>query len=72
MIADREVRIAALLEKVDALHVSLHEREARIALLETYAATLERLTNHLTWNDGPRALRVVLPLARLLRRFTPG
>jgi len=32
------------------------------------AQTLTRLTETLRWDDGPRALRVVLPLARLFRR----
>jgi hypothetical protein len=32
------------------------------------AQTLNRLVETLRWDDGPRALRVVLPLARLARR----
>lgn len=72
MIADREARLAALRDKVDTLELALHEREMRLARLETYAATLDRLANHLIWNDGPRALRAVLPFARLLRRLTKG
>src|SRR5438445_11076556 len=32
------------------------------------AQTLTRLVETLRWEDGPRALRIVLPLARLFRR----
>lgn len=36
------------------------------------AATLDRLASHLRWDDGPRSLRVILPLARLARRLVRG
>lgn len=35
-----------------------------------YAAKLDRLVFDLRWDDGPRALKLVLPLARGLRKLT--
>lgn len=49
----------------------VHARQERDALLNMHAqaAQLRRLLRELQWPDGPAALRAVLPLARLLRRF---
>jgi FkbM family methyltransferase len=43
--------------------------EARQQLLLSEAARLHRLIRELRWPDGPGAIRVVLPLARLIRRL---
>jgi FkbM family methyltransferase len=43
---------------------------ARVALLTGSKETLDRLSLTLHWDDGPRALKPVLPLARILRRLT--
>lgn len=69
MIADREARIAVLQSRIDTLEALLHQREAHAALLETRVATLDRLAGELVWDDAPRAIRSVLPLARLIRRI---
>jgi hypothetical protein len=37
--------------------------------LATRAALLDKLVRELRWPDGPATLRIVLPLARLLRRI---
>ena len=43
---------------------------AQITNLTPYKTTLDRLSLTLRWDDGPRALKPVLPLARILRRLT--
>jgi chromosome segregation ATPase len=43
----------------------------RDALLHR-ADVLDRLVGSLRWEDGPKSLRAVLPLARLLRRMSGG
>lgn len=70
MIADRETRIGTLQDRIDSLERALHEKEARVAALSAHTAALDRLVDELVWDDGPRALRAVLPLARAIRRLT--
>lgn len=70
MVADRETRIATLRARIETLEATLRQSEERAARLETRAAALDRLATGLVWNEGPRAIRAVLPLARLIRRLT--
>lgn len=58
MIAERERRIESLQARVGSGHGNGGS-----------AAVLDRLVHELVWDDGPRALRAVLPLARLIRRL---
>lgn len=63
MIAEREARLGTMQERIDSLE--------RIVLANpASAAVLDRLVRDLVWDDGPRALRAVLPLARLIRRLS--
>ena len=43
--------------------------EAELLSLEAYRQNLEHLAFDLRWDEGPRALKLVLPLARALRRL---
>lgn len=70
MVADRETRIETLRARIETLEAALRQSEERAARLETRAAALDRLATGLVWNEGPRAIRAVLPLARLIRRLT--
>ena len=81
MLAEREARIEAQERHIAAIETALAERDARIAalqaecaaqqaelaLLRTDRATLHRLVHDLAWPDGPRSLRLALPVARLFR-----
>jgi len=60
-IVERNQRIAELDAEIAA-------RDQRIETLEDQFARLRRLADELVWPDGPRALRAVLPLARLVRQ----
>jgi predicted RNase H-like nuclease (RuvC/YqgF family) len=60
-IVERNQRIAELDAEIAA-------RDQRIETLEDQFARLRRLADDLVWPDGPRALRAVLPLARLVRK----
>ncbi len=56
-------------------HLKMMEQQeadlrAQIAQLIPYKDKLEHLALALHWDDGPRALKPVLPLARMLRRLT--
>jgi len=59
----RELEPAAVQARALAI-----ERDA----LARRVASLDRLVRHLRWEDGPRAVRAVLPLARLVRRVRGG
>ena len=71
-----------LYEVRDAHAARLHELEPVVqqlaALTEErnnltyYADALNRLVRDLRWEDGPRSVRIVLPLARLMRRVSGG
>jgi FkbM family methyltransferase len=66
-----------LLERMDAernafarqIDQAAAVKSQREALLTDQAARLHRLARELQWPDGPRALRMVLPLARIARRL---
>ena len=71
--AQYEQQLAESEEEVIVLSQTLAVAKAQItALKNTQAATvayLERLVLELRWDQGPRALRAVLPVARLIRRL---
>ncbi|HEX7388517.1 MAG TPA: hypothetical protein VF286_00305 [Acidiphilium sp.] len=62
MIAERDAAIADR-------NAIIAERDRTIAALTPDAERLARLIHTLDWPDGPRALRAVLPAARLIRRL---
>ena len=69
---DIAARDGALAEARDAIAARDHAiaaQEREIAALRPQAERLTRLALALEWPDGPRALRAVLPAARLLRRL---
>jgi hypothetical protein len=51
----------------DGIEAELQQLKAAVAELEPRARRYDRLSNELRSDDAPRALRTVLPLARLLR-----
>ena len=53
----------------EKLEVRVRKTEADRDALRHQAAVLDRLVRQLRWPDGPRALRVTLPVARLVRRL---
>src|SRR5690349_24722134 len=53
---------------VERLRAELDAQSHRDRFAGPEAQTLTRLVETLRWEDGPRALRMVLPLARLFRR----
>lgn len=55
-------------QRIAELDAAIAARDQRIEMLEDQFARLRRLADDLVWPDGPRALRAVLPLARLLRQ----
>ena len=54
---------------VEQLRAELDTRTERNSFAGPEAQTLARLANTLQWDGAPRALRMVLPLARLLRHI---
>ncbi|MGC9270610.1 hypothetical protein [Acidiphilium sp.] len=69
IIAARDHAIAEQAALIAALRLTVEQREQLIARLEPEAARCAQLALTLTWPDGPRALRAVLPVARLIRRI---
>jgi chromosome segregation ATPase len=73
-------RVAVLTEERHALAARLHELEPivqRVAVLTeernalaSRVESLDRLVRNLRWDEGPRSVRAVLPLARLMRRVS--
>jgi FkbM family methyltransferase len=61
---------AALRRDLDDAQRDLRHAQAHAAALEPYRRDLEHLVFKLRWDNGPRALKLVLPLARGLRRLT--
>jgi chromosome segregation ATPase len=67
----RSVRVA---HEARLQHLELVARQAEALLAERNelahrAALLDRLVRDLRWEEGPRSIRLVLPLARLARRI---
>ncbi|MDX5930885.1 hypothetical protein [Acidiphilium acidophilum] len=54
--------------RIGELDAEIAARDRRIEHLEDQVARLHRLAEELVWPEGPRALRAVLPMARLVRR----
>lgn len=71
-VADREARIAALQAESAVQQAESATQQAELVLLRADRATLHRLVHDLAWPDGPRALRLALPVARLIRAFISG
>jgi chromosome segregation ATPase len=69
LIAERDAHTARVLEPV--VHQVAALTDERDALARPVAA-MDRLVRDLRWENGPRSLRVVLPLARLVRRLGGG
>lgn len=69
MVAERDATIAALDMRIAERNAVIAERDRTIAVLAPDADRLTRLVRALEWPDGPRALRAVLPAARLIRRL---
>ena len=68
--ADAQVRTAEELRAAFApAQGALRAAQDEIASLSRFVARLDRLARELRWEDGPRVLQPVLPLARLLRRL---
>ncbi len=65
----RDQDIMARDSEITTLHQSIAERDRELHELRPRAETLTRLALSLDWAEAPRALRAVLPLARILRRF---
>ena len=61
--------VAALRRDIGNARRDLHHAQDHAASLEPYRRDLEHLVFKLRWDNGPRALKLVLPLARGLRRL---
>jgi chromosome segregation ATPase len=61
-------RLHLLEPLVQGVAALTEERNALVNRVES----LDRLVRTLRWENGPRSLKVVLPLARLLRRMSGG
>ena len=64
----READILSRLREIETLREALTAALDEAARLRSAAQEIARLTNTLDWPAAPRAVRAVLPLARLLRR----
>lgn len=70
MLAERESRIEKLDRMVAERDRTIEARDDEIGRLRPEAVKLARLAVDLAWEDGPRSLRMVLPLAELIRKLT--
>lgn len=68
-LAAHRASLAASARQIEALTTETRALKAGIARLHVKEATLDRLALSLEWPDGPRAIRTMLPAARLLRRL---
>jgi hypothetical protein len=66
----RDQTIMARDREIAALHQIIASRDQELARLRPQAEALVRLAAMLDWPQAPRALRAVLPLARVLRRLS--
>jgi len=64
-----ERTVATLSTALEEARFSCVAAEAQVSQLTRFAAELERLRSQLRWESGPRALRVLLPVARLARHI---
>ncbi|HTW27611.1 MAG TPA: FkbM family methyltransferase [Acetobacteraceae bacterium] len=67
-----EARIAGLEAELARLQRLADARGAEVIELAARAARIDRLANELRWDDGPRLVRAVLPVARAARRVRYG
>lgn len=66
----REDRVQILERHIKLMNTQAAALNEQIELFRPYKITVDRLALSLRWPDGPRVLKLVLPLARILRRLT--